>query len=399
MKKIIISVILTVLMLCTFAACGEKTVSAEKMYNINVSGYSGEGVLIVSPDYKYATTLAIEVNGEKFTDSHDLLFQILFSDGLEIEADSDLTELSNGDKIKFTVTYAEDAFKEVGVKISPTEFTYTVEGLEEKPPVEKVDVFEGMAVTFEGVSPYIKASFSGSEYTAYVSYNLSKTAPLKNGDTVTLTATPNDKLLSEKNSEPIAITKEYTVEGFPEYISDISKYDLTSINETLAANAKKKVSGDYNLGSKQYSLFFMGYDGGNLVEYWVTDSTELKLAAQYYFTPKVISESEPSNWNSANGKYSNFLLNIYAYEITATKQKQGAYVSDGYKTGEQETFILYMMSDVTNLRDTGDGALNFDNSEYFTSFYRNPDWLKSADEVFARFEDSYAADYNIEKIN
>jgi hypothetical protein len=58
-----------------------------------------------------------------------------------------------------------------------------------------------------------------------------------------------------------------------------------------------------------------------------------------------------------------------------------------------------MMSDVTNLRDMGDGELNFDNSEYFSSFYRNPDWLKSADEVLAKFEESYAADYDIVKIN
>jgi hypothetical protein len=295
----------------------------------------------------------------------------------------------------------KEAFKEAGVKISPTEFTYTVEGLEEKPPVEKIDVFEGVDVTFAGVSPYIKATFSGGKYTGYVTYNLSKTAPLKNGDTVTLNATASGTLLSEKNSEPISLSKEYTVEGFPEYVGDIKKYDLTGINETLAANAEKKVGDDYADGKKQQSLFFFGYDGGNLVEYWITDSTEMKLAAQYYFTPKVISENEPGMWNSENGEYANFLLNIHGYEITATKQKKNTWsdTTDGYDTGAQETFTLYMMSDVTNLRDTGDGKLNFDNSEYFSNFYRNPDWLKSADEVLAIFEEKYGAQYNIEKIS
>jgi hypothetical protein len=33
------------------------------------------------------------------------------------------------------------------------------------------------------------------------------------------------------------------------------------------ANAKKKVSGDYTVGKSQPSLFFLGYNGGNLVEY------------------------------------------------------------------------------------------------------------------------------------
>jgi hypothetical protein len=398
MKKIFLSAILATLMIFVLAACGETTVSAEEMFNINVSGYDGEGVLTISPDYKYATRLAKEVKGDDFTDADDILFQLLFSEAMEIDTDDDTEELSNGDEITFTVSYAKEAFKEAGVIISPTEFTYTVKKLEEVPPIEKVDVFEGMDVTFEGVSPYIKASFSGSEYSGYVTYSLDKSSPLKNGDTVTLTATPGDRLLSEKNSEPTSLTKEFTVEGFPEYVTDISKYDLTSINETLAVKAEKSVSGDYTVGKSQYGLFFLGYDKGNLVEYWKTDKTELKLAAQYYFTPKVINETEPSDWNNEHGAYANFLLNIYGYEITATKQKQGAYVSDGYAQGTQETFTLFIMSDVTNLRDTGSGTLDLENSKYYTSFYRNPDWLTSADEVFARFESQYGLDYNIEKL-
>jgi hypothetical protein len=357
-----------------------------------------------------------------YTDLDYAVYEVLLYEGIDLSIDGETKNVSNGDEITISAVYSVDNFKNKGLVMKPTSFTYIVEGLaeagqaiavnaipeEEKQttsetqiaPPEKVDVFEGVEVKFEGTSPYIKASVYGGNYSGYVTYTLNKTAPLKNGDTVTLTASPNARLLSDKNAEPLTLTKEYTANDFPEYVSDLSAYDLTSVNETLAANALKNVGDDYEVGKSQYSLYFMGYDNGNLVENWITDSTELKLSAQYYFTPKVISESEPSDWNNANGAYANFLLNIYAYEITATKNKVNKWsdTTDGYAQGATETFTLYMMSDVTNLRDMGDGNLNFENSEYYTNFYRNPDWLTSADEVLARFEETYADEYNIVKM-
>jgi hypothetical protein len=401
----------------TITGCGKKltTFSLEDVLNVTVDGsVNGVASINIARSSKNFHAITAQMYPDGYTDLDYAQYEILLYEGIELSVEGNTENVSNGDEITISAVYSEENFKNNGLVMNPTNFTYIVSGLKndgenlsageetetEKAPLEKVDVFEGIEVRFEGTSPYLKASFAGGNYSGYINYNLNKTTALKNGDTVTLTATPNDRLLTDKNAEPITLTNEYIVEGFPEYVSDILAYDLTSVNETLAANAEKKVDDDYVVGKSEYSLMFMGYERGNLIEYWVTDSTELKLAAQYYFTPKVISGSEPSDWNNANGAYANFLLNIYAYEITATKKEQNrrSDTTDGYAQGATETFTLYMMSDVTNLRDTGDGTLDFENSEFYTNFYRNPDWLNSADEVFALFEVDYAENYNIEKI-
>jgi hypothetical protein len=142
MKKIIISAILATLMLFILVACGEKGIPAQNFINITLSGTEGDGKLTVGKNYYYATALAKELKGDGFTDYDDIQFQMLLSEACKIEVEGEKEGLSNGDKVTIKLNYSEEAFADVGVVISPSEYTYTVEGLTDEPQKIEVDTSE-----------------------------------------------------------------------------------------------------------------------------------------------------------------------------------------------------------------------------------------------------------------
>jgi hypothetical protein len=69
--------------------------------------------------------------------------------GIDVELDKN-QELKNGEQVNAKVTYNEEIAKELNIKVSNTEQTFTVEGLKE---TEKFDVNDYYNVNFLGNYP------------------------------------------------------------------------------------------------------------------------------------------------------------------------------------------------------------------------------------------------------
>jgi hypothetical protein len=93
--------------------------------------------------------------------------------------------LSNGDKVKCTVDYDKDYLKKNKIKLKNTEFTVEVKDLKEG---EAFDYFDGVTVTFEGISGKGYADVNTYDAPSCISYDYEYFSSLSNGDTYTVTA-------------------------------------------------------------------------------------------------------------------------------------------------------------------------------------------------------------------
>ncbi len=106
----------------------------------------------------------------------------------EVDFDEKKDKLKNGDKIKVTVDYDEDDLKEYDIKLTKDSFEVEVKGLMKG---EEIDIFEGVAVTFEGIDGDGDAEISTDNCSDFIKNNFgfyfkSDSYNLSNGDTVTV---------------------------------------------------------------------------------------------------------------------------------------------------------------------------------------------------------------------
>ena len=96
--------------------------------------------------------------------------------------------LSNGDKIKVTVTYDKELLKKNKIKLTNTSFTIEVKNLEEGVEFDPFDE-KYLSVTFDGMDGEGKVNANSTADTPYnVYYDTDKYSGLSNGEKVTVTA-------------------------------------------------------------------------------------------------------------------------------------------------------------------------------------------------------------------
>lgn len=142
--------------------------------------------------------------------------------------------MTNGDEITVSVDYDEELFEDKEVKVKNTEFTIKVEELSDG---TKIDVFEGLEVTYEGMSGKGYAIFDTNNccnfVQNYVTFGYSK-ENLSNGDKITVTANYSEE---NANNELVIIEnnkKEFTVSGLQEPI-EIDPFEKLTITYTGAS--------------------------------------------------------------------------------------------------------------------------------------------------------------------
>lgn len=146
-------------------------------------------------------------------------------------------ELSNGDKVTYTYTFNNDTVKQYGFKLKGKEITEEVSGLEE---AEAVNPFDGIDVTFSGISPNVTAEYTIKDnadpvYSA-ITYSFDKSNGLKSGDKVTVTAEADNSYLAENYGMVLSETeKEYTVEGVQSYVTSADQ-----VPADILANMQKQ---------------------------------------------------------------------------------------------------------------------------------------------------------------
>lgn len=208
---------------------GKATLDFQEIADVDFSGLNGNGSISFEFDESiYEDGAFLE---KLYPDDTTAEAELKF---IELLTNVDYTfskeeDLSNGDEVTVTVEYDEDKFEERGIKVKNPEFTVTVEGLSDG---TKIDVFDGLEVTYSGLSGKGYVIFDTSACDAftqsyvYFEYPESK---LSNGDTITVTANYN----SDDAEENLVIiendTKEYTVSGLkePEEIDPFENLEIT----------------------------------------------------------------------------------------------------------------------------------------------------------------------------
>ena len=266
MRKKTLGLIIGLIMILGLSACaGSKKVDMDKAFKIRVEGAEGYGSISVMKNYDYGYEYSLVASGINPKDSKKLFEKSVkkadeidkaskFYNSIEYKVESENKNLKNGDKVEITFTYDENLAKEGKYSLSTRKIKYKVEGLKES---EKRNPFEKVSVEFSGSDGDGVAVVSDNGDDHNLTFNLSKSEGLKNGDKVVLkaefdpaqTATsgyvyePSEKTYEVKGLKVLkVIDKSILEKGYElEYTGAIPDLDVNIINK-LPAEYKDLVS-------------------------------------------------------------------------------------------------------------------------------------------------------------
>ncbi len=115
--------------------------------------------------------------------------------------------------------------------------TVSDESVEPENNVPKINPFEGLEVQFDGVSPYVNISINNSKceprVQQYVTFKAEEKENFANGDKVKITAEYNVSDLTSIDFEIGVWEQEYEIGGMPEYVTDFSKIDTSTLDTEI----------------------------------------------------------------------------------------------------------------------------------------------------------------------
>lgn len=379
MKKLITAVTGTMLMAVLFTGCGVNSYSCKDYYSVEVTGCNGKGEVHVKTNTDMKKQIISENTPDDATDFEEAAYEILL-ETMEVHCEPN-EELENGDVVDIHVSVDEETLASKGIKFTDTDFTYTVEGLEE--PVE-IDPFEGLSVTFTGISPKAEAEieYTGDnefvkEHVRFINDTYGKYAI---GDTITVKASYTDSVAEENNVIITQDEKEYTVSDIDEYLSgetDFSELDDLFYNEVQDILA---TSENFGVGAETVSKGFFS-DGNSFDEYTVKSFTITPYKAEFCY--------ENNSYDSMNTYVVFYKLN---FEVEKTSSSSYASLGDGRELGfVGESDDIYMCIYLNDIVKKTDGSIsyseeNLHNKGWTTSLFGN---FIGAD--FSEIEEDFAS--------
>lgn len=369
-KKTAIGIILAIVIILAiivviFCVFSRKTIDLSQYLKVEYNGYNG-----------YATaTVSIDKDLKSYIGDSDLYKKFVKKAELEIK---DNEGLSNGDELVIEVSISENWLKENKLRLKSDTVTITVEGLEE---ADVVDVFADIEVEVKGVSPNLEMSVNNNNSDSFirtVTYSLSQSSGLSNGDKVTITANYSETAANEAGKVVANDTMEYEITGYAEYISKVDEFSddiKNSIKSEFVEEVKDQTEYD---NDSWYSIIYYKYDNIGYNETFTTSEPE--LVKLYLLTPK--NESSTYSW------YSPTYNKVYGiYKVSFTSTSTGA------------VYDWYYVANVSNvaikdgaLYEDDDNELNYDCSSSY-------DDGKTETEAYNDIIDSQKSDYVIETIN
>ncbi len=159
------------------------------------------------------------------------------------------SKLSNGEVVTITATVDPAHTEDFGkFNFSGGSKTYTIAGLSVGMPVEPFSA-DTMTLRVEGISGCGEAFLdlsAQSSYIYYLNYDWEPRKGLSNGDTVTVTISPNrEKLIELGYVCPTKLSYPCLVAGLPEYIDDPSVIPNTLLN-SMVNHAEGELAEDFS---------------------------------------------------------------------------------------------------------------------------------------------------------
>lgn len=254
-KSIMMSVLL--LILVALSACGGKKIEVNKMFTPKFSGVDGYGTISFDTNQVYQQQIMLQVLKlkanelteqkitEKILKNPELgvkslsLKEFMESISLELEKKEINGNLKNGDKVKAILKYNAEKAKELGLRVDKKSETFTVKGLT-KPT--KLDVLKDTDVEFSGGNELGKAKINTKDnLPVKISYSLSKSNNLKNGDVVTLSADIDKDKLARQGYIVEETNKEYVVSG----LKDLKEIDIATLAKGYDVTVKGILPNEY----------------------------------------------------------------------------------------------------------------------------------------------------------
>ena len=149
-------------------------------------------------------------------------------------------KLSNGDTVETVWKLDTEKIETYFVwEYTYSAQSYTVEGLKD---AATFDPFENIEVTFSGTAPYAEATVSNYWSSYGGTYTVTPNNNLKNGDTVTVTYTCEDKatMIAQYGKYPASYEKSYTVSGLNTYVQSIDEISKADFDKLLT-KAREKI--------------------------------------------------------------------------------------------------------------------------------------------------------------
>lgn len=241
------------------AACGKTTYEVDQEVSVEFAGYDEYGTAVLNFDkVELSNNLKTVVELKNANDSNN--FES-FMAGVEIQA-TPLEDLKNGDEIKLDLTYYEDNPLKIELKLKNS--TVTVDGLEPVTALSQDDIFSGIDVQFEGISPFLSVTItenSSSDVSSLFNYSIPEKR-FENGEEFEITAEPKSDLLSEgykvddkdlKQTVEVPTQAKY-VEAWDELSEDDQNFVLDEIHDQVTASVDSQLPGGgltiYDKGSR-----------------------------------------------------------------------------------------------------------------------------------------------------
>lgn len=270
--------IVVLVVIIAMALNAGKTIDLNKYLTIDASGYNGYGSANTSIDWdgiekKYGSKLSFTSAAKN--EYGGLLSLITPMDAIQecvsLELDGN-SNLSNGDTITYTWNVDDDLSKAINCKVKYKDGEYNVSGLSE---VSSFDAFADLSVEFSGTAPSgsVEINYNGNGLSSS-DFKCDKTRGLRNGDTIEVTLSNADMAYYARKlgNIPESISKTYTVNGLPEYVtaySDMTDDFLSNLKKEAEDTIYAYTASSYAKTSALSNLEYAGYilnsikDGGS----------------------------------------------------------------------------------------------------------------------------------------
>lgn len=269
----ICAIVFAFVAIVAFKASLPKEINLEEYVELECYGYNGYATANANVNWIDLYRDIYEAIGGKSDNVNDVnsIMQALqgnyeivqMINSISVSFSSEKEWISNGDSISVKIAYDNDLAKKSKIRFTGTTVSMTVEDLDE---VEQLDPFENLEVLFSGISPQgvIEYSYQGNdERIRSLSFAVTQSEHLKNGDTVLITVDSEDKITGQKGYICTKKSKEYTVEGLDEYINsfkDISEDFLNKMKTEAEDSIYAYTASNYMYGvSLSSDLSYAGY--------------------------------------------------------------------------------------------------------------------------------------------
>lgn len=258
------------------------------------------------------------------------------------------TYLSNGTTVDVHVRPDNTALTAQGRIAEEKVLTFTVSNLK---PLESVDVFENVVLSFDGVSDFGNASIDtmrlpidwiepGTHTEPPLSFSATPTTNLANGDKVTVVATVNRDWFADRGLFVEVFSKDFTVGGLKDYPRNLDRVDLMPLFNKLQEPLREDIQMRLldNMWNEDFRV-------GNPVSRW--DIQDKRGVVRIYY-----------GYLQSN-RADNFVALIYKLEVSGICVEATPYQSR-YEVGAELSETLYLVYMVDSIMHNSNRVDDFE---------------------------------------